>query len=258
MKNKLFFTVLFVIISVKSELYAQDSLKSSNNYPYGISLEYGIGNYAVTDEYISKEKYSGKLPYYKIGWSRLHENYVYYLGIEYRNSSEIKNYNVSADIYEFSLNQGFIYSLPTFTFLDKNVYTYLGPSTELFFYYNKQNIAVSGFDYSQSFAALFSLGLCTELIYPILDDFNIEGSIRFTVLSLGFRSVDSEESDVSPVKPLTFLSGINGMLYIGTRYYLFENLSLKFGYRFSSTRIDAWDKLLTASDNLIFGLTYGF
>ena len=27
-----------------------------------ISLQYGLGNYSVKDEYISKEKYSGTLP----------------------------------------------------------------------------------------------------------------------------------------------------------------------------------------------------
>jgi hypothetical protein len=49
-------------------------------FPEGITQEYGIGNYAVTDEYISKEKYSGTLPYYKVGWANQHEDYVYHLG----------------------------------------------------------------------------------------------------------------------------------------------------------------------------------
>ncbi len=248
----------FLILSTNSEMFAQDSLSHKSMFPGGITLEYGFGNYSVTDEYISKEKYSGSLPYYRVSWSNHHYNYVYHLGIEYRYSSEIKNNNVSADIYQFSLNQGFLYTLPAFSLFKKDVYTFLGPSTELFFYYNKQNIAVSGFDYAQSIAALFSLGISSELFYPVWSNFNVESSLGFSVLSLGFRMVDYEETDVSPVKPLTLFSGINASFRLGARYYLFDNFSLKAAYLFNVARISAWDPLLSASDNLIFTLTYGF
>lgn len=248
----------FLILSANSEMFAQDSLSHKSIFPVGITLEYGFGNYSVTDEYISKEKYSGSLPYYRISWSKYHHNYVYNLGMEYRYSSEIKNYNVSTDIYQFFFNQGFLYILPKFSLFKKDVYTFLGPSTELFFFYNKQNIAVSGFDYAQSFAALFSLGISSELFYPVGSNFFVESSLGFSILSFGFRMVDDEETDVSPVKLLTLFSGINASYRLGVRYYLFNNLSLKAAYLFNVTRISAWDPLLSASDNLIFTLTYGF
>ncbi len=94
------FGLLFLITN--SDLSAQDSLNQKVIYPDGISLEYGIGSYAHTDEYISKEKYSGNLPYYKAGFTNHHENYVYQIGIEFRSASNIKNYNVSAEVYQFS------------------------------------------------------------------------------------------------------------------------------------------------------------
>jgi hypothetical protein len=246
-----------LILSTNPPIYAQDSLIHKTIFPEGITLEYGIGNYAVTDEYISKEKYSGTLPYYKFGWTNQHEDYVYQLGIEYRYSSDVKNYNISTNIYQFSLNQGFLYSLPEFSLFNNDVYTFLGPSTELFIYHNEQNIAVSGFDYAQSFAALISLGINSELFYPVWNNFNVESSLAFTVLSLGFRMVDEEETDVSPVKPLTLFSGLNAQFSVGARYYLFNNLSLKVAYLINVTRISSWDPLLSASDNLIFTLTYG-
>lgn len=258
MKYLISFLICFLFIVGNQPIHSQDSSSHKTIFPEGITLEYGMGNYAVTDEYISKEKYSGSLPYYKVGWANQHEDYVYHLGIEYRFSSEIKNYNVSADIYQFSLNQGFLYSLPEFTLFSKDVYTFLGPSTELFFYYNNQNIAVDGFDYAQSFAALFSLGISSEIIYPVWSNFNVESSLAFSVLSLGLRIVDSEESDTSPVKILTLVSGINVVFRLGTRYYLFNNLSFKASYLLNVTRISSWDPLLSASDNLIFSLTYGF
>jgi len=248
----------FFILSINMEMHAQDSLMKKTVFPPGITLEYGIGNYAVTDEYISKEKYSGTLPFYNIVWTNQHEDYVYKLGFEYRYSSEVKNYNVSTNIYQFSLNQGFLYSLPKFSLFKKDVYIYLGPSTELFFYYNNQNIAVSGFDYAQSFAALFSLGISSEFFYPISSKLTIESSLGFSVLSFGFRMVDSEEEDVSPAKLLTLFAGINASFRVGARYYLSHNFSLKAAYLFNFTRISAWAPLLAASDNLIFTLTYGF
>ena len=87
--------------------------------------------------------------------------------------------------------------------------------------------------------------------------FNVESSVSFSVLSLGFRMVDDEETDASPVKPLTLFAGINASFRLGARYYLFYNFSLKAAYIFNVTRISSWDPLLSASDNLIFTLTYG-
>jgi len=257
-KNHFHFLLAVLLLLFTESPWGQDSLYQSSIYPEGISIEYGIGSYAVTDEYISTEKYSGCLPYYSIAWANQHSNYVYHLKIDFRNSSEIKNYNVSADIYQFTLNQGFIYELSRFTLFDNDAYLYLGPSTELFFYYNNQNIAVDGFDYAQSFAALISAGVSSQLLYKLWDDFNIEGSLDFSVLSLGLRIVDSEEEDVSPVKILTLFSGTNLVLRLGPRYYLLDNLSVKAAYLFHLTRISSWEPLLSASDNVVFSLTYGF
>jgi hypothetical protein len=226
--------------------------------PSGISLEYGIGSFAVTDEYISKEKYSGVLPYYGISWTKPHQNYVYHLSINYRYSSEIKNNNVSADVHQFTLNQGFSYTLPRFMMFDKEAYVYLGPMAEIFFYFNKQNIAVSGFDYTQSYAMLISGGITSQLFYRLFDKLNIEGTLDFSILSLGFRMVDEEETDESPVKFLTLISANNVVFALGPRYFLMDNLSIKAAYLFHFTRIDSWEPLLSASDNVVFSLTYGF
>jgi hypothetical protein len=252
------FLSFIILLSFSGIVLGQDSSNQKIVFPEGISIEYGIGNYAVTDEYISKEKYSGSLPYYKILWSNHHENYVYHLSLNYQYSSEIKNNNVSTDIHQFTLNQGFLYPLPKFKLFDKDAYLYLGPSTELFFFYNQQNIAVSGFDYAQSFAMLISLSASSKFFYKLWDNFNIESSLDVSLLSLGFRMVDSEEEDVSPVKILTLISGTNLVFSLGPRYYLFDNLSLKAAYLFQLTNISSWQPLLSAGDNATFTLTYGF
>jgi len=252
-----FLSLAFTLLLSKI-LTAQDLSNNRLIYPEGLSVEYGIGSYAVTDEYISTEKYSGSLPYYSITWANQHSNYVYRLKIDFGNSSEIKNNNVSTDIYQFTLNQGFSYALPKFTLFDNDAYFYLGPSTELFFYFNEQNIAVSGFDYAQSFAMLISGGINSQIFYNLFEKLNIEGSLDFNILSLGFRMVDTEESDESPAKILTLISANNIVFTLGPRYYLLDNLSIKAAYLFHLTRIDSWEPLPSASDNIIFTLTYGF
>lgn len=243
---------------IASQVSGQDSLSYLNVYPAGISFEYGIGNYSVKDEYISKEKYSGTLPYYSFGWARKHNKYVYRLEMVYRNSNDIYNNNVSTDITQFTLNQGFLYPLKKMTLFKNDLYIWLGPSTEFFFYYSKPNIAVSGFDYAQSFAGLLSAGFNADVIYPLKRTFQLESSLSLTVLSLGFRMVDSEEDNQSPANLLTLFSGLNSSFELGARYYLFNRLSVKLAYKFELTRISAWDPLLSASDNLIIGLTYKF
>lgn len=259
-KNKNHFHLLVVVLLLlfAKSILGQDTSNHQTIFPEGISIEYGIGSYAVTDEYISAEKYSGSLPYYSIAWSNQHSNYVYHLKIDFGNSSEIKNNNVSADIFQFTLNQGFSYALPKFTLFDNEAYLYLGPSTELFFYYNEQNIAVSGFDYSKSFALLISAGINSQLFYKLWNNFNIEGTLDFNIISLGFRMVDDEETDESPAKLLTLISANNIVFTLGPRYYMLDNLSIKAAYLFHLTRIDSWEPLLSASDNVVFTLTYGF
>lgn len=108
-KTKIIISAIALFISVESS--GQDTLHYPNLYPEGISIEYGMGSYSVKDEYISKEKYSGTLPYYSFGWARKHNKYVYRLEMAYRNSNDLYNYNVSTEINWFTLNQRFLYPL---------------------------------------------------------------------------------------------------------------------------------------------------
>jgi hypothetical protein len=148
--------------------------------------------------------------------------------------------------------------LPKKALFKKDVYAFIGPSTDFYFFYNKQNIAVSGFDYAQSFAMLFSIGLNSETIIPVKRNLQVEGSLGLSILSLGFRMVDDEEGDVSPVKLLSLLSGTNASFRLGIRYYLISNLSLKLAYGLHVTRISAWNPLLSAGDYLLVTMTYKF
>lgn len=255
---KKFSTILFALLIYPFFIKAQDSLIFQPTFPEGISIEFGLGHYAVKDEYISKEKYSGTLPHYSLGWARNHGAYVYHLDLFYRNSSNIENNNVSTDITQFTLNQGFLYPTGKISLFRKSLELWLGPSSEFFFFYNDQNIAVSGFDYAQSSAGLFSIGLFMKGIYPLRRNLQAETSLQLSALSLGFRTVDNEEEDQSAVKFLTAFSGLNYAFDLGLCYHLFKRLSVKLAYQFELTRISAWEPLHSASDNLIIGLNFKF
>ena len=178
--------------------------------------------------------------------------------MSFQDAKGIKNNNVAADIIQFSLNQGFSYALPEFKLFGNYTYLFIGPSAEIFAYYNDQKIAVDGFDYSQSLAVMLSGNFTSRLIYNLYENLNIEGSLDFSLLSLGIRMIDEEEDDTSPAKLLTLFSGTNFNLKLGPRYYLTDNFSLKLSYLLNVTRISSWTPLLSASDNMIFSLTYGF
>lgn len=258
MKNKAFMSMLFSLLFVAGNSSGQDSLSHEIVFPKGVSIEYGLGSYSVRDEYISKERYSGTLPYFAINWSQFHSKYGFHLGLEYRGSSKIKNYNVSAEIKQFSLNLDYLYFTGKFSLFSKDAYAFFGPGVELYIYYNKQNIATHGINFSLSLATLFSLSANSEIIVPLGDDFQVEASMNLSLLSLGMRIVDIEAEDESPLKFLTALTGINSKIGIGVRYCLFNHLSVKLAYRLSVTRVSAWDPLLSASNDLIATLTYGF
>ncbi len=249
-------TLLLILLSV--ELSSQNLNDYSAPVNKGIAINYGYGGYSVKDEYISTEKYSGHLPFFSLSWGNRHNKYGYTLEFEYRYSDEVDNFNVSTSITQFSINQGFIYPLKRPLFLGNEMDLWIGPDVGLFVFANDQNIAVDGFEYSLSFAGLFSTGIKIVALYPVGNKLFIKSALNTSLLSFGYRMVDSEEDDRSPVKLLTFLSGSNSSFDLGIGYRIFGKLSLNTAYRFELFRISSWDPVISASDNMIVGFNYTF
>jgi len=253
--------IIFFPLIVGS-LFGQDSLNHQTIFQRGVAIDFGLGHCSVRDEYISKEKYSGALPYFAASWSRFHNKYGFRQKLEFRGSSAIKNYNISTDIFQFSLHRDYLYPIGKFTILSKDVFSYLGPATEFFLFYNKPNFVEGGIHLNYSFVLLLSGGINAEFIVPLKNGFQIESSGYLSLLSLGLRTPEivkpkeNDEEEESPVKLLTPFSGMNSVVCLGGRYYLFKSLSVKLAYKFQLTRISSWDPLLAASDNLILTLTY--
>lgn len=237
---------------------AQDTTTHRSAFPAGLSLQASLGSIALRDEFISREKYSGGLPHFGVAWSRFHGDHGFDLALDFRRSSTIRNYTVSTTITQFSLRQAFLYPLPRFRLLSRTAYAFLGPSAELFLFFNEPRVAVANPNFSQSGAALVSLGVSPEVIVPLGRGFQTELSVRLGVFSLGLRVVDTEEDDVSPAKLLTALSGLNGDARLAVRHRLNRHLSATLSGGVHVLRISAWDPLVVVNDDLALGLTLGW
>lgn len=252
--------VLILVLHFHS--YGQQAATTRENvFPQGINIDYGLGRLSVKDDFFSREKYTGTLPYFRIGWSRFHDGEGIQLWLNYRSSSEIKNNHFSADVVQFSLELDHPYSVGAFALWSKNVYAYLGPSVEFFTYYNRLNFASDGVFLDFSFATLLSLGIHPLVVVPLRDRLQLESSIQINAFSVVVRmpqiiNVHNGSSNDSRLKLLTPFSSLNTQMNVGVRYCVFETLSLKLRYEFHVTRVTSWEFLLAASDDAIVSVNY--
>jgi hypothetical protein len=249
---------LFTVSVFGSDLAGQTGPSEAIAPHGGIMLRYGLGAYALKDHYISPERYEGLLPYYAVGWTRAHERYVYKLNFEIGQNAQIRNYNVSTRIVSFRMSQGFLYPIKTISLFMKKLGFWLGPTTDVYYFQNNPDIAVSGFDYTNSYATLLSLGIRCDGIYTLSDRFSMATALQSNLLSLGMRSVDREEDDQSGTKLVTPASGLNATFELGLTVDPFHWFSLGLSYRFELTWITAWDDLLTVSNGGFLGLYFRF
>ncbi|KPK86064.1 MAG: hypothetical protein AMS27_05850 [Bacteroides sp. SM23_62_1] len=238
----------------------QETTDHKTVFPSGILVGYGQGLFSVKDEYISKEKYSGTLPYLNLEWVRFHNKNAFRLEFEYRNSSNIKNNKISAEVMQFAFNQDFIYPVGNFPLFSRNVYAYVGPSAQFFFYNINYNFAQPGtFISPKTFGIIGSLAINAEFICPVNKKLRIEGLIRSTLLSFSGKDYDERRYENEPGPAL--LSVITATKFdfdLSMRYYLVNKVSAALRYRFDLVRIHKWDPYIASSNNLIISLNYTF
>jgi hypothetical protein len=259
MRGRIACLVAVPLLLTPSSLFPQTIQAEEPWLRSGISLQLGVGRYSVRDDYISTEKYSGTLPSFTASWSRLRTRGGYRIGVEHRHSSEIRNNNISAAITQFSLDLDYLYRVATASLFSRDAYLFLGPSTGLFIYFSELNVAYSELEIPYSFAVLIPLGVNSGLTWPMSERLQLVGSLRASVFSLGLRMIDLVEDadEVSPIRFLTLPSGTNASIGLGVRYLLLSRLSLELGYELQVLRVRPWDSLLSASDNLLAGITIG-
>jgi hypothetical protein len=257
-KSRIIISACILLLTLESS--AQDTGNNKTVFPSGIMVGYGQGLYSVKDEYISKEKYSGTLPYFNLEWVRFHNKSAYRLEFEFRNSSNIKNNGISAEVMQFVFNQDFIYPVGSFPLLSRNVYAYMGPSAQFFYYDIKYNFAQPGtFISPKTFGIIGSLAVNTEFICPVNKKFMIEGLIRSNLLSFSGKDYDERKYEDEPGPTLlTVITATKFDFDLSVRYYIINRVSTALRYRFDLLRIDKWDPYIASSNNLIISLNYTF
>jgi len=259
MKLRLSTIILIITLFLTSAVTAQDTVSFENLFMSGISVKYGAGYYSVKDEFISKEKYSGILPVYGVEWSRFRSNYGYRLGFEYHNSSNIKNNNITAEVQQFAFNQDFIYSVGSVSLFSEDIYFFLGPSLQYWFYQVNYDFVQPGtFIFSKTFGNMGSLGINAEFIYPLSTKLNIDGSLRSNLLSVAGKLIDEKVFNETSPRFVTVFTATKFDFDLFLHYNLISRISISLGYEFDLSRIDRWDPYIAASDNIIISLNYRF
>ncbi len=255
-----FILVLACIIAASTAACGQVVQSNRDLIPKGLSVSGGIGHFAITDEYLSQERYSGSLPYFDVSWLGGSDTTAYRLGLEYRHSAGVRNYNVSAGVTQASLNLDFMYYAGAFSFLGRNVFAYVGPSSRIYLYYRQQKIADGGdalFN-AYSFAMLLSGGINSRLVVPLTQVLSAELAGELDLISFGARIPDMYDQNSSAVRFVTLLSGACGNTQLLLRYDLTRSVSISGGYRFEICQNSSWSYLISASDNVVLQATCRF
>jgi len=249
-----------ILLILVIQVAAQDTVNHKTVFPSGFFLGYGQGLYSVKDEYISREKYSGTLPYISLEWVRFRDKNGYRIKLEQRESGNIANNSISADVQQIVFNQDFIHFVGSFSLFSRNVYAYLGPSLQFLQYDIRYNFVNPGtFISPRTSGYIGSLGINTEFVYLVNSKFFVEGFLRSNVLALSGKDIDAQkyEDDPGPALLSVFTATkLDVDLYV--RYYLVKRISISLGYKFDLSRISKWDPYIAASDNLIISLNFKF
>ena len=142
----------------------------------------------------------------------------------------------------------------------KNVYSYLGPSFQFFFYDIDYNFAQPGtFISPNTFGIIGSLGVNSEFICPVNKKLRIEGLLRSNLLSFSGKKMDEYKyADESSPSLLSVITATKIDCDISVRYYLANRISTSLGYKFDMVRINKWDPYIAACNSLIISVNYTF
>ena len=191
---------------------------------------------------------------------RFHDKAAYRLEFQYRNSGDISNNNISAEVRQFTFNQDFVYFIGSLPLSSRSVYAYLGPSAQFFYYDITYDFADPGtFIDPKTFCLIGSLGINTEYIYRFNRRLAAEGLLRLNLISFAIKDNDEQEyGDESNPTLTSVFTATKVDVALSVRYYVVQKVSILLGYRFDFSRIGKWDPYIAASNDVSTSLNFEF
>jgi hypothetical protein len=255
-------SVLFLMTIISSYsflLFGQDSSAYQQNNPKSMSFDGGIGFLSIRDEGISKERYTGLLPYYGFSYYKYNKNEISGKEFSFFLGREIKNYNMSAKIIHFYYRGYTISPKYHFSMFSKPGILFLGYNDNFFLHYRTQNIAKGGFAVynAHSIFITHSLGLSASCHYQMHSKIQLKGIFHFGIISYACAGlVDPDKYDDALFKFTTFLDVIDSSVKLELQYQIHNRISASLGYQMYVNRITAWTYFLSANDNLFLTLNW--
>lgn len=224
---------ILLIIVVVEELAGQENQSNLlNPLSRCISINKSIGTCSIADKQISENMYSGTTGSIGITYLGLHQTYGSYFKFNYEKGSQIKYENSSAAINNVLLSYGMIYPIKGLKLLNKNLYAYMGPSTDIYFHLRLQDASLNIEAPTISYALLFSLSINAMVVYPLNKKIACEGIFSATAISFGGRFPNIMYKQINLFKLLPFYKALRNIDRIALTYRPYSFLTLKAGYEF--------------------------
>jgi|WetSurMetagenome_2_1015567.scaffolds.fasta_scaffold09535_3 hypothetical protein len=245
-----------VVLNSNTEQNCSLTLNNSLDFlPQGILFETGYGSLSVRDKYISPEKYTGDIQILKLAWSKVHEKkYGYETTFDYVHGAKIRNYGVSAEVQEFTINHIFLFPANREHYLfSKRFYSFIGPSAELWLHVRNQDVSNYKLTLPYSFEGMLSLGFNQKIIVPVSLKFGLSCYYKVGVLSLTGKTnySNSDVINIPSLKLLTPLTGLNTRINYSVYYNINPHITCQAGYEFRITNIAnnaLWDDMVNVMD----------
>lgn len=240
---------ILIFIILAGRINAQEIVDNpENNLTRNLSLHTNLGISSIIDRQISEHTYSGTTTCFGLSYLKMHQTYGSLFKFNYENSSDIKYRNTSAAIHNILLSYGKMYPINGIKLFNRNLYTLLGPSTDMFFHLRTQNSSLNIMAPTVSYTLLFSLSFNSIVVYPINNKIACEADFSVTAISFGSRFPNIMYKEINLFKLLPFYKGLRNSDRIALSYHPFSYLKLKCGYEFNLFWIKSFESSTEGTD----------
>lgn len=249
--------IIIILLTIFFSQAGAQNLADSIPAYNGLRLAFGTNAGAITDNYISNNKYSGTLQSITLSWSKIKDDRAFNFSTDFSRGEAFQDHeiaNLSAEAGILSTEFSYYYLLSSPILFNKKSHFYLGPGFGTRLYAREQNIALGGSQENELISLFLELPTTINfmILYKLSPSFDILLVTKANVLSAGIRS--DADDDFVPF----FLSGISAFhsildltlqYKVQNRVYLFTTLRNRF------TRVEENDLLLNiGSSGIEFGL----